>query len=79
MELSSAKILVVSIKPAGLANTWLVHVYNPTAENQIARFRWKQGERVSIRRSDAAGESGNSVPNFELAAFDDAYFLLSQE
>jgi hypothetical protein len=61
------------------ANSWLVHVYNPTATDQMARLRWKDGERVSIRRSDAAGESGNSVPNFELAAFDGAYFLVSQE
>jgi alpha-mannosidase len=79
MELSSKKILVFSIKPVGASNRWLVHVYNPTATDQMAGFRWKHGERVSIRRSDAAGESGNSVRNFELAAFDGAYFLISQE
>jgi hypothetical protein len=79
MELSSTKILVFSIKPVAAANGWLVHVYNPTAADQMAGFRWKDGERVSIRRSDAAGESGKSVRNFELAAFDGAYFLISQE
>jgi len=79
MELSSTKILVSSIKPVAATNSWLVHVYNPTAADQTAGFRWKNGERVSIRRSDAAGESGNSVRNFELAAFDGAYFLISQE
>jgi alpha-mannosidase len=79
MELSSTKIIVFSIKPVATANSWLVHVYNPTAADQMAGLRWKDGERVSIRRSDAAGESGNSVRNFQLAAFDGAYFLISQE
>ena len=79
MEFSSTKILVSSVKPGATANSWLVHVYNPTAAGQMAEFRWKGGERVLVRRSDAAGESGNPVPNFELAAFDDAYFLISQE
>jgi len=79
MELSSTKIIVFSIKPVAAANSWLVHVYNPTAADQMAGLRWKDGERVSIRRSNAAGESGNSIRNFELAAFDGAYFLISQE
>ena len=79
MELSSTKILASSIKPMAAANTWLVHVYNPTAADQRAELRWKDGEGVSIRRSDAAGESGSSVRSFELAAFDGAYFLVSQE
>ena len=79
MELSSTKILVSSVKPGAAAKSWLVRVYNPTAADQTAGFRWKDGERVSIRRSDAAGESGNSVRNFELTAFEDAYFLISQE
>ena len=79
MELSSTKILVLSIKPLAAANSWLVHVYNPTAADQMAGFRWNDGERVSIRRSDVAGEPGNAVRNIELAAFDGAYFLISQE
>ena len=79
MELSSTKILVLSIKPLAAAKSWLVHAYNPTAADQMAGFRWNDGERVSIRRSDVAGESGNAVRNFELAAFDGAYFLISQE
>jgi hypothetical protein len=79
LELSSTKIIVFSIKPVAAANSWLVHVYNPTAADQMAELRWKDGERVSIHRSDAAGESGNPVGNFELAAFDGAYFLISQE
>ncbi|MGA8442785.1 MAG: glycoside hydrolase family 38 C-terminal domain-containing protein [Candidatus Sulfotelmatobacter sp.] len=79
MELSSTKIIVFSVKPVAAANRWLVHVYNPTAADQMAGLRWKDGKRVSIRRSDAAGGSGNSVRNFELAAFDSAYFLISQE
>jgi alpha-mannosidase len=79
MELSSTNVIVFSIKPVAAANSWLVHVYNPTAADQMADLRWKDGERVSIRRSDAAGGSGNSVRNFELAAFDGAYFLISQE
>ena len=79
MGISSTKILVLSIKPVAAANSWLVHVYNPTSANQMAEPRWKDGERGSIRRSDAAGDSGSSARNFELAAFDSAYFLISQE
>jgi alpha-mannosidase len=79
LEISSTKILVSSIKPAAVANSWLVHVYNPTPSDQMATVRWKHGERMSIRRSDAAGESDKSVPNFELPAFGGAYFLISQE
>ena len=79
MELSSTKILVLSIKPVAAANSWLVHVYNPTAAEQMAGFRWKEGEHVLVHRSDTAGESGNPVRNVELAAFDGAYFLISQE
>jgi len=79
MELSTTKILVFSIMPVAAANNWLVHIYNPTATDQMAGLRWKGGQHVSIRRSDAAGESGSSVRNFELPAFDDAYFLISQE
>ena len=79
MELSSTKILVLSIKPVATANSWLVHLYNPTAAGQMAGFRWKEDEYVVVRRSDTAGESGNPVRNFELAAFDGAYFLISQE
>jgi alpha-mannosidase len=79
MEISSTKILVLSIKPVAAANSWLVHVYNPTAADQMAELRWKDGERGSIRRSDAAGDSGSFVRNLELAAFDGSYFLISQE
>ena len=79
MEISSTKILVSSIKPAAVANSWLVHIYNPTAADQQATLRWKHGERVSIRRSGAAGEPDKPVKNFELPAFDGAYFLISQE
>jgi len=79
MELSSTKILVSSIKPVAAGNSWLVHVYNPTATAQIAGLRWKNGERVSIRRSDAAGQFGDPVRDFELAAFDGAYFVISRE
>ena len=79
LEISSSKILVSSIKPAAVANSWLVHTYNPTAADQTASLRWKQGERVSIRRSDAAGESGKPVHDLELPAFDGAYFLISPE
>jgi hypothetical protein len=60
-------------------NGWLVHVYNPTATAQVAGVRWKNGERVSIRRSDAAGQLGDLVRDFELAAFDGAYFVISRE
>jgi alpha-mannosidase len=79
MEFTSTRILVSSIKPVAVGNSWLIHVYNPTAADQMAGLQWKTGQRVSIRRSDAAGQSGGPVRNFELAAFDSAYFLISQE
>jgi len=76
---SSMKVLLLSIKAVTPANSWLVHVYNPTAADQMVGFRWKDGERVSIHRSDAAGTFGSSVPNFALPAFASAYLLVSQE
>ena len=79
MKLSSTNIVVSSIRPVAATNSWLVHVYNPTATDQVAGVQWKNGERVSIRRSDASGASGNYVRNLALPAFDGAYFLISQE
>jgi len=79
MELSSPNILVSSMKPLAGTNRWLVHVYNPTATSQTAAVRWKNAERVSIRRSNAAGQPGDRVRDFELPAFDGAYFVIFQE
>jgi hypothetical protein len=79
MELSSTNILVSSIKPLPGTNSWLVHVYNPTATSQTAALRWNNGGRVSIRRSDAAGQPGDRVRDFELPPFDGAYFVIFQE
>jgi hypothetical protein len=45
----------------------------------MVKFHLKDGERVSIHGSDAAGTFGSSVPNFELPAFASAYLLVSQE
>ena len=78
MQLSSTKFLVSSIKPVA-GNSWLVHVYNPTATAQVAGLRWKNGESVSIRQSDAAGQLGARVGDFDVAAFDGAYFVISRE
>jgi alpha-mannosidase len=79
MELSSTKMLVSSIKPLTSSNSWLVHVYNPTATIQTAGLRWKNAERVSIQRSNVEGRPGNRIRDFELPAFDDAYFVISKE
>ena len=79
VELSSMKLLVSSIRPMTAAHSWLVHVYNPTATARIVGLRLKGAERVSIRRSDAAGQPGDRFRDLELAAFDSAYFLISEE
>jgi hypothetical protein len=79
MELSSTNILVSSIQPLAGTNSWLVHAYNPTGTIQTAALRWKGAGRVSIRRSDAAGQPGDRVRDFELPAFDGAYFVIFQE
>ena len=79
MELSSSKILVSAIQPLATGGSWLVHVYNPTVAAQVAGFRWKESQRISIRRSDATAELGDRVRDFELPAFDGAYFVISKE
>jgi len=48
MELSSNEILVSSIKPVAATNSWLVHVYNPTAAVKRQDSDGRNGERVSI-------------------------------
>ena len=78
MEVSSTRILVSSIKPA-TANSWLVHVYNPTPAPQVAGVRWRRGQPVTIRHSNASGEAGDPVHDFNLHAFDGRYFLVSKE
>ncbi len=78
VELSSEQVLVSSIRPLA-SGVWLAHFYNPTASTQKAGLRWKGGEAVVIHRSDAGGQAGDAVRDFEMAAGDGAYFLISQK
>jgi alpha-mannosidase len=78
LHLSSANILISSIKPIADGQSWLVYLYNPTEKIQKSTFLWNNGSPVSIRWSDAAGQAFNRTHDFEIAAFGSAYLRVDQ-
>ena len=78
LHLSSPNVLVSSIKPTADGQSWLAYLYNPTEKNQRVAFVWNNGSPVSIRSSDAAGQTITRTDDFEIAAFGSAYLRLDQ-
>jgi len=78
LHLSSANVLISSIKPIADGQSWLVYLYNPTEKIQKSAFLWNNGSPVSIRWSDAAGQAFNRAHDFEIAAFGSAYLRVDQ-
>jgi len=74
-RLSSADLIVSSLKP--IAHGWLAYVYNPTAQPRTINFQAKDGERLTIRRSDAGGSIGDAANDLEVSAFGSSYVLIS--
>jgi hypothetical protein len=75
-RISSSDVLVLSVKPIA-EHSFLLHLYNPSGEKQAVGFRPQTASAaIRVRLSDAAGTSGNQVPNLQIAAFDSAYVRL---
>jgi len=75
LRLSSSDVTVSSLTPT--AHGWLAYVYNPTAKPQKLNFEAKNGERLTIRPSDASERLGEPANDFEVPALGSAYVLIS--
>ncbi len=78
VQLSSPEVVVSSIKPISGGQSRLLYLYNPTANAQKVEFRWKNSVAPRIWLSDAAGQTGDEVRDFDLPAFGSAYLRVER-
>ena len=78
LHLSSATVLISSIKPTADGESWLAYLYNPTDKTQKVTVIWNNGSVASIRSSNAAGRILNPSHDVEVAAFGSAYVRVDQ-
>ncbi|HEV2172872.1 MAG TPA: hypothetical protein VGR71_04860, partial [Nitrospira sp.] len=78
LHLSSANVLISSIKPTADGKSFLAYLYNPTNKVQRVTVLWNNGSKASVHASDAAGQVVNRSGDFEIAAFDSAYVRIDQ-
>src|SRR5208283_5154583 len=78
IQLSSPDVLVSSIKPVGGGKSWLVYLYNPTEKAQRVGMRWNNRRPLGIQSSNASGEAGSPIKDFDLAPFDSSYLRIDQ-
>jgi hypothetical protein len=74
----SPNVLVSSIKPIAVGQSWLVYLYNPSNKAQRVGLQWSTPTAPSVRSSNAAGEVGSSVQDFELAPLGSVYLRVDQ-
>jgi len=75
---SSAEVVVSSLKPIAAGRSWLAYVYNPTNSAQRISFQSDKGVPLSLRSSDADGRTGDEIHDFEIAAFGSAFVAISR-
>jgi len=78
LQISSPDVLVSSLQPIAGEHSWLAYFYNPTDSAQKVTLQGNDGLPVTIRSSDASGYLGDQLQNIDLAAFQSAYFVISQ-
>ena len=78
LHLSSANVLISSIKPMGEGQGWLAYLYNPTDKAQKLTVLWNNGSVASIHFSDAAGKIAKGSRDFEIPAFGSTYVRIDQ-
>jgi hypothetical protein len=61
VTVAPAAVVVTALHPGADGRSWVVQLYNPTAEAQRVRLRWRQGARVALRWSDSSGRPGGSI------------------
>jgi hypothetical protein len=70
VTVAPSAVLVTALRRGADGRSWLVQLYNPTAESQRVELRWRGGMRVALFRSDSDGRRGRAVPGtFPLAAY----------
>ena len=77
-HLSSPEIIVSSLRPIAGGHGWLAYLYNPTAKSLKVNFL-SEGLPASLRSSDADGQLGDGMHDFELAAFGSAYVAVLRQ
>lgn len=77
-RVSSSEILVSALKPVTGGHAWLAYLYNPSAAPHEAAFRHSANVELSVRTSNAAGDSGPQVRALPMPAFGSAYVLIEQ-
>jgi alpha-mannosidase len=58
VTVAPAAVVVAALRRGADGRSWLVQLYNPTAEPQRVLVRWRRGMRVALYRSDSDGRPG---------------------
>jgi alpha-mannosidase len=58
LRVEPATLLVQSVTPVPESKSWLVSLYNPGDDHQVAKIRRGNGQRLTISRTDLLGETG---------------------
>jgi hypothetical protein len=61
-HISGNEVMVSSVKPINEGNAWLVYLYNPAAADQRITLQFDPAIRITVRKSDAFGNSLESLP-----------------
>jgi alpha-mannosidase len=61
LRLGSAEVVVTSLRPGTDGRSWLVALYNPSAEPQRVGLQWRRGVRVTLSWSDSAERVGARI------------------
>ena len=61
VAITPAAVVVTALKPGADGRSWLLQLYNPTAEPQRVSLRWRRGMRVALYWSDSSGRPGPAI------------------
>lgn len=78
LQLSPSEVVVSSIKPISGGQSWLLYLHNPTTNAQKVELRRKNSVAPRIWLSDAAGQTGDEVRDFDLPAFGSSYLRVER-
>jgi alpha-mannosidase len=62
LRLAPGAVLATALRPGADGRSYLVQLYNPTAQAQRVVFRWRSGTRVALSRSDSSERPGAAIP-----------------
>jgi hypothetical protein len=61
LRVTPTEALVTALRPEPDGRSWLIELYNPTAEEQRVALAWRPGLRVSLSWSDGSGRRGATI------------------